>query len=201
MLFKQIWLKIHARNRCAEERSAIFMEWFFNVWTTLDYIGSVSSSATPRNVYGSLQHMAKSFSQWSPGPLYRPQHKAVIYQNKCPTLTRYPTLHPTLDLLLSLCYCSSRELFLPYFYVLGCKFREHKSAWVVYQAEAESVPLSSPWIPHVSVFSDTLSHIWALGKLTGMQLLFKDTLSVTFILSNKCEIWRTSTRKKRLDNL
>lgn len=90
MLFKQIWLKIHARNRCAEERSAIFMEWFFNVWTTLDYIGSVSSSATPRNVYSSLQHMAKSFSQWSHVPLYRPQHKAVIYQNKWEINTLLP---------------------------------------------------------------------------------------------------------------
>ena len=83
-------LKIHARNRCAEQRSAIFMEWFFNVWTIVDDIWSVSSSATLCNIYNSSHHMAKSFCQWSHVPLYQPQHKVAIYQNKWDINTLLP---------------------------------------------------------------------------------------------------------------
>lgn len=145
------------------------MEWFFSVWAILDCIWSVGSSATPCNIYNSLQHMAKSFCQWSHVPLYQPQPKVAVNQNKwdintlLPYAFQIPHISPYIRSPLLKKGVTSPLLLCPEIQV-----QEGQLSLSCLSSRSRVCNLQVSESLMLLFFSDTLSHIWALGKLTGM---------------------------------
>lgn len=150
------------------------MEWFFSVWTTLDYIWSVSSSATPCNIYNRLQHTPKFFCQWSHVPLYQPQDKVAIYQNKWYINTSLPYTFqisytsPYIRCTSLSAVAEARGYFSLTFMYWDASSGSTSQRKLFIRQKQSLYGCQVPESLMLVFFSDTLSHIWALGKLTGM---------------------------------